>query len=450
MYKIIRLLSLLILLQVYDASAQQASVYTFSLEEAINFAKSNNYALKNAVLDEISAQKKVNEITAMILPQINASANLINNTQIPVQVLPNFLKPILNGGPDFIEAAFGNTYTSNMTLSVNQLLFDGTFFLGLKASKEFVNLSRLSKTRTRIETEVNVAKAYYMVLLLESNQKMMQSNLDALSKSKSDLEQLYKSGFVEKIDVERISLQLSNLSIQKEKIEDQTRVARMVLKMQMGVKPADSLVLSSKLNELTNKTSATVVEETTNYGNRIEYKLLQQQLKLNTLDRKRYLVGYAPSLFAFGTHQQNAFASSGNFGNLYNVWYPGTTLGLSLSVPIFDGLRKHAQTQQANISIQKTENDIKFFENVIEQQIFSAKTDFNRAKKQLLVQQENFKLAEDIYNTAQLKYKNGVGSSLELTVAQTDLENARSNMLATAFELFVAELELKKALGQIN
>lgn len=445
-----RILTFIMLLLSINLSAQQASVYTFSLDEAVNFAKSNNYTLKNAELDELAAKKKVNEITAMGLPQINASGNLINNTQIPVQVLPNFLKPILGDGPDFIEAAFGNTYTSNITLSVNQLLFDGTFFLGLKASKEFVNLSRLSKTRTRIETEVNVAKAYYMVLLLESNQIMMQSNLDALSKSKNDLEQLFKGGFVEKIDVERISLQLSNLSIQKEKIEDQTRAARMILKMQMGVKPADSIVLSSKLGELTTKTAATVVEESLNYGNRIEYKLLQQQLRLNQLDRKRYLVGYAPSIYAFGTHQQNAFASEGNFNQLYNRFYPGTTIGLSLNLPIFDGLRKHAQTQQASISITKTENDIKFFENVIDQQIFTTKTDFNRARKQLVVQQSNFKLAEDIYNTAQLKYKNGVGSSLELTVAQTDLENARANMLATSFELFVAELELKKALGQIN
>ncbi len=448
-----RILTFSMLLLSINLSAQQASVYTFSLEEAVNFAKSNNYTLKNAELDELSAKKRVNEITAMILPQISASGNVINNTQIPVQVLPNFLKPTLGGGsdiPDFIEAAFGNTYTSNITLSVNQLLFDGTFFLGLKASKEFVNLSRLSKTRTRIETEVNVAKAYYMVLLLESNQVMMQSNLDALSKSKNDLEQLYKSGFAEKIDVERISLQLSNLSIQKEKIEDQTRAARMILKMQMGVKPADSIVLSSKLGELTTKTAATVVEESSNYGNRIEYKLLQQQLRLNQLDRKRYLVGYAPSIYAFGSHQQNAFASEGKFNELYNRFYPGTTIGLSVNLPIFDGLRKHAQTQQASISITKTENDIKFFENVIDQQIFTAKTDFNRAKKQLVVQQSNFRLAEDIYNTAQLKYKNGVGSSLELTVAQTDLENARANMLATSFELFVAELELKKALGQIN
>jgi len=450
MYKMFRILTLSMLLLSINLSAQQASVYTFSLDEAVNFAKSNNYTLKNAELDELAAKKKVNEITAMGLPQINASGNIINNTQIPVQVLPNFLKPILGSGPDFIEAAFGNTYTSNVTLSVNQLLFDGTFFLGLKASKEFVNLSRLSKTRTRIETEVNVAKAYYMVLLLESNQVMMQSNLDALSKSKNDLEQLYKGGFVEKIDVERISLQLSNLSIQKEKIEDQTRIAIMVLKMQMGVKPTDSIVLSSKLNELTTKTASTVIEESSNYGNRIEYKLLQQQLSLNQLDRKRYLVGYAPSIYAFGTHQQNAFASEGKFNELYNRFYPGTTIGLSVNLPIFDGLRKHAQTQQASISIAKTENDIKFFENVIDQQIFAAKTDFNRAKKQLVVQQSNFKLAEDIYNTAQLKYKNGVGSSLELTIAQTDLENARSNMLTTSFELFVAELELKKALGQIN
>jgi outer membrane protein TolC len=125
-------------------------------------------------------------------------------------------------------------------------------------------------------------------------------------------------------------------------------------------------------------------------------------------------------------------------------------VGLSLNVPIFDGFRKLAQTQQSTISITKTENDIKNFENAINLQVFQAKSTYIRSKQQLEIQRGNLKLAEDIYAKMELKYKNGVGSSLELTSAQTDLENARTNLLATVYEYFVAELDFKQALGTIN
>lgn len=439
---------MLCLLLALSNGAQSQTIHQFALKDAVDYAKKYNYTLKNSKLDLLASQKKVNEIVAMGLPQVNASANLINNTQIPVQVIPNFLKEALGSGPDLISVAFGRNFTSGLTVSANQLLFDGTFFLGVKASKEFVNLSQLNVSRTEIETEVNISKAYYLVLLLESNEKMMQANVASLQKTKSDVEQFYKNGFSEKVDLDRLSLQLSNLSLQSEKIQDQKRIAMMVLKLQMGVPMADSVVLTDQLENLFAQSQAMAIEDKVDYGNRIEYKMLQQQLTLNQMDKKRYLVGYMPSVFLFANHQQNAFGD--NFDGLYNTLYPGTAVGLSVTLPIFDGFRKHAQTQQATISISKTENDIKNFENVINQQIYQSKSSYIRAKQQLEIQKGNLKLAEDIYSKMEIKYKNGLGSSLELTSAQADLENARTNMLSTVYEFFVAELELKKSLGIIN
>jgi outer membrane protein TolC len=427
--------------------AQENQFQKFSLKEAVDFAKKSNYSLQNNKLDVLSSQKKVNEILALGLPQVNASANIINNVKIPVQVVPNFLQSVM-GGPDNLELAFARPFTSGITVSANQLLFDGTFFLGVKASKEFVNLSQLNLSRTKIETEVNVSKAYYLCLLLEANELMMGKNIESLKKTKSDLEQFYKNGFSEKVDVDRLTLQLSNLSLQKDKIHDQKQVALMVLKLQMGMPVSDSIVLTDGLEDLYQISKSMAIEEKVNYSTRIEYKMLKQQLSLNELDKKRYLVGYMPSFYLFGNIQRNAFGD--DFGSLYNQFYPGTSVGLSMSLPIFDGLRKHAQTQQARIGITKTENDIKNFENVIDQQVFQSKSNFLRSSQQIEIQRGNLKLAQEIYERMDLKYKNGVGSSLELTTAQTDLENARTNFLTTVYEYFVAEMELRKSLGLIN
>jgi outer membrane protein TolC len=286
------------------------------------------------------------------------------------------------------------------------------------------------------------------VLLFDANEQMMQKNIVSLTKTKSDLEQFYKNGFSEKVDVDRLTLQLSNLSLQKDKIHDQLQVAKMILKLQMGLPVNDSIVLSDGLEKLYEVSKSMAIEEKANYSTRIEYKMLQQQLTLNNMDKKRYQVGYLPSFFLFANHQQNAFGD--DLGALYDKFYPGTSVGLSMTLPIFDGLKKHAQTQQARIGISKTENDIKNFENVIDQQVYQSKANYLRSGQQLEIQRGNLKLAQEIYDRMDIKYKNGVGSSLELTTAQTDLETARTNFLTTVYEYFVAEMELKKALGLIN
>ncbi len=427
---------------IQNGNAQQDSIKRFTLKEAVEYAKKNNYTLINSRLDMEASQKKVNEVLALGLPQVNASANLINNVTIGSNVI-NF------GGQQTV-IKFGTPYSSTIGLSASQLIFDGTFFLGLKASKEFVNLSKLNINRSEIETEVSVSKAYYLAILMEVNEKMMSRNIETLEKSKKDLEQIFKNGFAEKMDVDRITLQLSNLKLQRDKIQDQKLLAQMFLKLQMGINVNTAIELADNLDDLFLKATLESAAEKVVYENRVEYKLLQEQLTLNILDKKRYYVGYLPSLAAFYNNQRNTFGE--NFGDLYTKanTFPASSVGLSLNLPIFDGLRKTAQIQQTRINIRKNENDLKNFENLIEQQVYQSRTHFSRTKEQIDIQKRNLELAQEIYNRTEIKYKNGVGSSLELTTSQSDLENARTNYLTTVYDYFVAELELKKSLGNIK
>lgn len=439
-----------------SAYAQGKEPQLLSLQQAVDYALKNNLALKNNQLDVQSAQKKVNEILASGLPQVNANGSFMNNVQIPTQVLPNFLKPTLvaaNPGsassiPDIIEAQFGQKFSATGSITASQLIFDGGFLMGVKASREFVNLSRINIHRNEIETKVTVSKAYYQVLLLQTNLQMIDTNLKTVSKAKGDLEKLYQHGLVESTDYDRMRLQFSQLSLQRDKVADFHAVALMVLKMQMGMNVNDSIALIDNLDDLYKKSQVIATEAQADYANRTEYKLLKQQMLLNTYNKKRYQYGYAPTVSAFLTHQQNSFGA--DFGTLGSTWYPGTYWGLNVSIPVFDGFRKSAQIQQVKIDIRKNENDLKNLERYIDQQVYQSKMAYKRASEQLLIQEQNMKLAQDIANRVTLKYNNGLGSSLEYTSAQSELENARNSYLTTVYEYFIAQIELRKALGEIK
>jgi len=448
----ITIFSLLTLFISFSALAQQKEVQRFSLQQAVEYAKKNNYALKNGMLDITSSEQKVKEILAMGIPNINASGSFLNNVQIPVQRLPNFINAALPPGspqgPEFINAQFGLPFSATGSISASQLLFDGGFLMGVKASKEFVQLAKVNLQRTSIETEVNVSKAYYATLVIKTNLNLIESNLTTLKQTVDEAEAAYKVGLLEKTAFDRATIQYSNLNLQKLRTADAYRNTVMILKLQMGMNVYDSIELTDDLEQMYANSKPMIVEAKVDYGKRPEYKLLEQTITLNTLDKKRYQYGYAPTLSAFATHQQNSFGQT--FGELGNQWFPGTFWGLSLNVPVFDGFRKSAQIQQTRISIEKAQNDKKNFANVIDQQVSEAKLKYIRSSEQVELQRKNLLLAEDVYKQTQIKLKNGLGSSIELTTSLNDLETARVNFLTTVNDYFVAQLELRQALGEIK
>jgi outer membrane protein TolC len=425
-------------LKAQDAGTKQPQKFT--LQEAVAYAKKYNYTLKNSALEVLAAEKKVKEIVAMGLPNVSASGSFNNYITVPSNVI------VFGNVQQVIR--FGVPFTAAGTIDASQLLFDGGFLMGVKASKEYVNVSKINLKRTEVETEVSISKTYYSVLLIKTNLALIDANLQALNKTKFDLEKLSQNGLIDKIESDRIALQFSSLELQRDKLSDDLKVITMLLKLQMGLNVNDPIELTDDLQKMYEVSKSTVIPVKGEYSNRLEYQAINQAIRLNQLDKKRYQFGYAPSLVGFFSHQQNSFGQQ--FSDVGKTWYEGTLWGLKLSVPIFDGLKKQAQIQQADINIKKAENDKRVLENVIDQEIFKARTSYERAAKQLEIQKKNFELAQEIYNRTQLKYNNGLGSSLDLTNAQRDLETARTAYLTTMYDYFVAQLDLRKAIGDLN
>jgi outer membrane protein TolC len=427
----------------FNANAQQqqqSEAKKFSLQDAVAHAKKYNSTLKNSALDVISAEKKVKEVLALGLPNVNATGSFNNYLTVPSSVID------FGGAKQVIR--FGVPFSATGSIAASQLLFDGGFLMGLKASKEYVQLAKINLKRTEVETEISVSKTYYGILLAQTSLKLINANLDALGKTKFDLEKLVQNGFLDRTEFDKVSLQFSSLELQRDKLIDQQKTFMMVLKIQLGLNFDDQVELTDELMKMYEASKVTLLSNKVDYNNRLEYQLINQAISLNTLDKKRYQFGYAPSLVGIFSTQRNSFGET--FGDLGKDWYEGTLWGLNLSIPIFDGFKKSAQIQQASINIKKAENDKKVLSNVIEQEVFIARTTFDRSAKQLEVQKKNLDLAQDIYNRTELKFKNGLTSSLELTNAQRDLETARASYLNTMYDYFVAQLDLRKALGDLN
>jgi outer membrane protein len=429
---------------------------SFTLQEAVRYAMAHSPTIDNAKKDVQLSKEKVNEIKAIGLPQVNASGNFMQNMRIPVQIIPNFtnnfLPPGAPRGDEFIELAFAQKYTAIGNIQLTQLLFDGSYLVGLQASRDVVNLYEILENRSSIEIENNVSKAYLLALLMKENVKMLEVNLNSIRKTLEQTTAINQQGLIEKLDVDRLTLTKNNLEIQFAKLKMQADITEKLLKFQMGMPIQEPIVLSDQLEKLMAEMNQDYSKETLSINNRVEYKLLGKQIDLLKLDEKRYKMSYLPSLALVMNQQYASFRSEFNFfeGNLpaNNRFIPSNYWALGLQVPIFDGLKKEAQRAQARLNREKAENDRLNFENAANLDAAQSQVKYTSSKSMLKQQQASKELALNIYQTTLKKFQAGVGSSFEYTQAETELTNANGNYLNAVYEVLVSQLELKKALGK--
>ncbi len=434
---------------VFQLNAQQAS--KMSLKEAVAYAEKNSPTLQNAQTDVTIAETTVKNIKSIGLPQVNASASFQQYLQIPGSWIKNFNSS--PGSPEYIFLKFQQQFYASGSIGVNQLLFDGSFFLGLKAAKEYVNMSQLLVAKSKVDLQSNVAKAYLLALTTRKNIDLLESNLKTLEKSYKDVQGLNKEGFAESLDVQRLELAVSNLNIQKEKLQNAASVTVNLLKFQIGMPMDSTLILTDDLETLDKSmSSAETAGNNFDIKNRNETKIFEQAFSLSKMDEKRYKLGYYPTLVGFLTHQVTTNRSQFNFfeSNLTpnNNFVPATLYGLSLNIPVFDGFRKQTQMQDVRLKRMKTENEFRMFENAANMEYTNAKLSYEINLKQVEAQKKNLDLAKDIYNKTNIKFREGVGSSLEIMQADTDLKTAQINYLNALYDLVISKMDLKKAKGE--
>lgn len=432
------------LFYVIPAKAQLTdSITKFSLQEAIDYAQSHQSSILNASIDEEIAKNTVKRTIGIGLPQLNGNVNFQDFLKIPTNLLPGeiFGKPGTQ-----IPVQFGVQYQSSYGLELSQLLFDGSYLVGLQASKTFKELSNKNLKRSRIETAVGVTKAYYSVLVSNEQLSLLDANIDRLKKSFKDTQALFANGFVEKIDVDRLTVLNNNLETERGNVIRLLELNMNLLKFQMGMTIQSKLVLKDSIGSL-QVAEFLAVKDTAAYQNRIEYSLLETQKKLNELDLKRYKSLFLPSLAAFGTTSRSF--QSNEFLNLIDRSFPATIIGFRLSVPLLSGGVKAYQVRNAKLEVLKTENNLVNLKNGINLEVEQAQTIYRNGLKSLENQKRNMELAKEVLRVTKIKYEQGVGSSIEVTIAETSLKESQNNYINALYDLLINKVNMDRALGKI-
>ncbi len=426
-------------------SAQQQST-SFTLPQAIEFALKNSPSYLNAELDQQTANYRRKETGGVGLPQINASIDVKDYIDLPTSLLPGQFF----GGPagTYIPVKFGTKYNANAGISVSQLLFSTDYIFGTIASKEVLNLSRISVTRSKADLAAQVSKAYYNVIINKDRIKLLDANITRLKKVFEDTKAFNQQGFAELIDVERLEVQYNNLVTEKEKTVKLIGLSETLLKFQMGYKLSDPIALSDSLNiEISQFEDLSISK--LDISKRPDYQLMQSQQKLLDLDVKRLKWGYLPTLAAYGTYQYNAQRQQFDLLDPSKKWFKIALVGATLNLNIFDGAQRYYKIQQAKISALKNQNTIRNIEMVAEMEATVASVSYSNAYSGLLAQKRNMELAQHVYDVAQKKFENGVGGNLELVTAETSLKEAQTNYYNAVYDMLVAKIDYQKAIGTL-
>jgi outer membrane protein TolC len=434
--------------------SNNTGVYRFSRKQCVTYALEHANSMKNALQDMVDAKYFTVENRAIGLPQLRGSFQVQDFPVIPQTAIPaNIFNP--SEPPEKLQLIALQTRSNAVgAIEASQLLFDGRYIIALRATRLYRDLYTKLAKRTEIETVNLVSKAYYNVLVNEHRLELFQTNRDRLTKILNDTKAQKDNGFAQQIDVDRLQVSLNNLETEYENTKRLVDLSRNLLKFQMGMPQEAVLELTDKVDSADALLGEADLAKQLDYDNRIEVSVSKTQIGLNRMDMLRYQAGYLPTLNAEARYSVAAFRNTlgglGNRTDVASVWPNGFSWSIRLDLPIFDGFLKHAQVQRAKVRIQKSENDLENLKQNLGLQHANARTNLTNALKQLEIQKRNQDLAGDVYRVAQARYKEGLGTNIELVEAEASYKTSQNNYVNALLDAYVARVDLKTALGTLT
>ena len=413
-----------------------------SLEEALAFGEQNNRNIKKASMEIRKAYKDQWSTIAIGLPQISANADYQNFIELPTSLIP---AQFFGGNEgEFAEVQFGTPQTMTAGLTLQQLIFDGSYIVGLEASKIFLKISENIFEKTLLEVRRNIVQTYSSVLLARENIDFLKKNKNNLEKNLLELNQLYENGFEEEESVEQIRLTLSGVKTQLSYINNVERITLDMLKLLMGFPIKSPLILSDDLEKLTNDSLFNFkVPENLSLDNNIDIKIAENNLLSETLLYRYERSKGLPRLSAFLNGNYTGNSESFTFTQQGQKWFGAALLGINLQIPVFSSLRRSALSQKAKIAMLQAENDLTETQERILIEVKAAENDYKLAVENYFTNKENLELATRIEKKNQLKYFEGVTSSFELREAQLQLYSAQNNYIKSIQEVIQKKLSLQ-------
>lgn len=427
-------------------SMAQEKQHAFSARQAVEYGLKNSSRVKNALTDVKIQMQSNRDVTSAALPQVNGYVSGTNYMDIPTQLIPGefFGQP-----GTYLPVQFGTRYNVLYGVDLKQLLFDGQVFVGLQARAASMEYASLNAAVTEEQIKANIYKIYYQLAVGKKQLEIFDINIARTEKLLHDTREMFKNGFQEKLDVDKVTVTLSNLRTDKLKVENRLKTGNVALKYLMGMPVKEELILTDTVSEASLKEDILVTEDSLQFENRKEYQLMKSMEKLGNYNIKRYKMGYLPTVSLTGSYSQNAQRNKFNFFKGGEAWFKSTYIGLRIDVPIFDGLAKDARIKQARLELEKTQTSMLDLKNNIATEIDTARISLQNALVTMEEQKKNMDLAERVYNQTKLKYEEGLGSNLEVTNAEADLKTAQNNYFSSLYDAVVARIEYLRATGKL-
>ena len=440
--------------------------HEFSIQQAVDYAKKNNVNVKNALVDVQIQEQQNREFTSNAYPHINASFGTSYNPNVATQVVPNFISPatyqvlidegVKNGNGQliqmpndfgFIAAQFGSKFSVTGGISLQQVLFDGQVFVGLLARGAAVEFRKRNVEVTEEIIKANIYKIYYQLVVSKTQTELLDANITLLEKLLKDTRIIYENGFAEKLDIDKVSVQLTNLQTEKLKVLNTISNGYYGLKVLMGMPVSDELVLTDKLSDEQIKEGA-LEKSVYSYDERKEYQYAQMGKVLNEYNVRRYKLSQIPTLSLNANYAKNAQRNQWSFTRRGD-WFTISSVNLNISIPIFNGFFTKSKIEQAKLEVKKIDNQLEALKLSIDNEVAVARNNFRSAIATMDFQKKNMELAEKIYQQTKKKYEIGTGSQTEINTAQTDLKAAQTNYITALYDAVVAKVDFMKATGKL-
>jgi len=441
--------SLLIMLLIGILGFSQESTNSFSLQEAINYALENNRTAKNAARDIEAAKELKWETTATGLPQISAKIDYNNWLKQQVSLIP---AEFFGGNPDeFAEIEFGTKQSVFASVAVNQKIFDGSYLVGLQSAKVFLDISKNAKEKTDLEVRKAVINAYGNVLLAEESIFILERNITVLEKNLFEIQKIYENGLEEEESVEQLQITLSGVKSNLRNASRLKTLAYQMFNVIIGIDINSSTLLTENLESLTfQNVVLTLLDVDENIENTIDYKIAANDKVSKELLLKLEKSKALPTLTAFLNSGYQGYSNQFTFTNKNERWFGSSLFGVNMNIPIFSSLGRSAATQRAKINLEKAQDDLTETEQNIKLQIASAKSNYQFAIEDYENKKQNLNLAERIEKKNQIKFFEGIASSFDLLIAQTQLYSSQQDYLQSMLNVITMKAELETVLNIFN
>ncbi len=443
------------------------TVHRLSIKEAVDLAYKNVVELKNVVIDYEIQEAKNKQIVGQALPQINGSASMQYYFKLPVILFPDAVETAIYGvlkkegvkngagapitnipAPQFKEVSFQQPWNTSIGAQLTQLLFQPDIFVGLQARKVALVAAQKNIELIKEKIKDSAYKRYYAILIAEKQVNFLNDGVKRLEKLLHDNEVLYKNGFVEKLDIDKTQVQLTNLKTSQTSLQNGITLAYAALKYSIGVSQKDEIVLLDSLN--IHQLRDGVLADTFKYEDRQEIQALNTAKQLQQLDLKRNNLAYVPTISAVAAYSINGQAQSFIFSDKNPLWFKAAYAGLNINIPLFDGLSRKYAVQISRRNIEKIDNNLYNVKQAIDLEQAVYKTTLKNALLKLSGQERNTQLAESVYSTTKKKYEQGLGSSFEVLQAENDLQQSQSNYFNALYEAIIAKIDYLHSLGKLE